>query len=163
MKLLDGRWLLMALLVVTANAQPAEGTEMNQTRMKQVVSDLFEVVWNKAEFSGVDQMWSAEVAFHFRGSTSKVDAQGLQSIVTLWRTAFPDFMFTVHQIIADGDTVAARVSFAGTQSGSFGELEPTGRRVEVSEMMFFRFADDKAIEAWEDFDEFGMRQQLGAS
>jgi predicted ester cyclase len=119
-------------------------------------------VWNGADFSAVDQVWGAEVDLHFRGSTSKVDAHGLQNIVTYWPTAFPDLIFSVHQVIAEGDTVAARVSFTGTQLGKFGELEPTGRRVEVSEMMFFRFADYKVIEAWEDFDELGMRQQLGA-
>lgn len=162
MRLLEGRWLFVALLVMSAQAQPAEVPEMDLERMKQAVSDLFEIVWNKADFSGLDQVWNAEVDLHFRGSTSNIDAEGLASMVTRWRAAFPDFTFTVHQIIAEGDTVAARVSFTGTQSGKLGKLEPTGKRVEVSQMMFFRFAGDKIVEAWEEFDELGMRQQLGA-
>jgi hypothetical protein len=82
MRLLEGRWLFMVLFVMSAHAQSAEAPEMDHKRMKQVVSDLFEVVWNKADFSELDQVWSPAVDFHFRGETSKVDAQGLKNLVT---------------------------------------------------------------------------------
>ena len=39
-------------------------------------------------------------------------------------------------------------------------VRPMGRGVNVTEMMFFRFVDGRMVEAWEDYDEYGMRQQL---
>jgi predicted ester cyclase len=50
--------------------------------------------------------------------------------------------------------------FTGSQQGPWRELEPTGRSVEVEEMMFFRFEDGLLVELWEVFDEHEMRRQL---
>jgi hypothetical protein len=50
----------------------------------------------------------------------------LLALVAANRHAFPDLVWTVEQMAADGDTVAVRYTMTGTQQGSFGELD--GRR-----------------------------------
>jgi predicted ester cyclase len=60
----------------------------------------------------------------------------------------------------EGDMVAALMPFSGTHRGSVLDLPPAGRAVRVSEMVFFRIKDGKIVEAWEEWDEYGMRQQL---
>ena len=52
------------------------------------------------------------------------------------------------------------VGFTGTQQGKMFGVEPTGRPVSVTMMAFFRFADGRIAELWEDYDEHGLRQQL---
>jgi predicted ester cyclase len=52
--------------------------------------------------------------------------------------------------------------FSGTQTGPVLDLAATGRPVQVSEIVIFRIADGRIVEAWEEYDEFGMRRQLGA-
>ena len=61
MKLSNYKWLGMALFTMAVNTPSADGIEMDQTRMKQTVADIFAVVWNKADFSGIDEVWSTEV------------------------------------------------------------------------------------------------------
>jgi len=87
----------------------------------------------------------------------------LRDQVTSWREAFPDFQFVVEDVVAEADRVAARVSFTGTHTGAewFG-LAATGMPISVTEMMFFRLEAGVVVEAWEDYDEQVMRQQLGA-
>jgi predicted ester cyclase len=51
--------------------------------------------------------------------------------------------------------------FSGTQTGPVLDLAASGRSVQVSEIVIFRIADGKIVEAWEEYDEFGMRRQLG--
>jgi hypothetical protein len=46
-------------------------------------------------------------------------------------------------------------------SGIFWGIDPTGKTINVTQMNIIRFADGKMIEAWEDYDEYGMRLQLG--
>jgi steroid delta-isomerase-like uncharacterized protein len=130
---------------------------------KAIVRHLFEVVWNEAQLDAIERKWAADVVFHIRGRANAVGPDRLKQQVLSWRKAFPDFRFIVEDIIGEGDRVAIRVRFTGTHTGAdwFG-LSPTGKQIDVTEMMFFRIQDGKVLEAWEDYDELTMRRQLGA-
>jgi predicted ester cyclase len=52
--------------------------------------------------------------------------------------------------------------FAGTQTGPVLDIPATGRSVRVGEIVIFRIAGGKIVEAWEEYDELGLRRQLGA-
>lgn len=132
-------FVLLFFLYVFNEAFLADAAEPDTKGLKGIVAYLFEVVWNEADFSGIDTVWSENVLFHFRGSSEVVSPTGLKEMVISWHTAFPDFRFKVHQVVVEGDTAAVRVSLTGTQTGVFGELLPTNRSVDVTEMMFFRF------------------------
>ena len=75
--------------------------------------------------------------------------------------AFPDFSATVEDIVAEGDTVAMRVTLRGTHEGAFMGMEPTGESFEVQNMVFTRIEDGKIAERWVLPDALGMFQQLG--
>jgi len=75
--------------------------------------------------------------------------------------AFPDFEATVDDIVAEGDTVAMRVTLRGTHEGEFMGVEPTGRSVEIENMVFTRIEDGKITERWLRPDMFGLMSQLG--
>jgi steroid delta-isomerase-like uncharacterized protein len=79
----------------------------------------------------------------------------------LW-CAFPDGRYHLQEVVAAADRVVARSTFRGTQTGPFGPLPPTGCRVEVSFMDFYRVAEGKISEHWHNFDQFGLMKQLGA-
>ena len=145
--------LLAGCISGTAAQSPEE-------RNRVVVLHLFERVWNDAHFDSLDAVWAPDVPFHFRGSASLVGPAGVIGQVTRWRTAFPDFHFIIEDIVAEEDRIAVRLTFTGTHSAPFLGIEPTGRRISVTEMMFFRLRDGVIIEAWEDYDAFGLRQQL---
>ena len=70
--------------------------------------------------------------------------------------------FTVDLVLAEGDLVAGRWTARGTNTGRWGSVEPTGKRAEFSAVNIFRFANGKVIEIWNDRDDLGLRQQLGA-
>jgi predicted ester cyclase len=78
------------------------------------------------------------------------------------RGAFSDFSATVDDVVAEGDTVAMRVTLRGTHDGPFMGIEPTGNEFEVSNMVFTRIEDGKIAERWVLPDMLGMLQQVGA-
>ena len=49
-----------------------------------------------------------------------------------------------------------------TATGPFGELEATGKRIEVPVLDLFQFRDGVLIEHWALLDNLGMMRQLGA-
>ena len=122
---------------------------------------VVEDVWNKGDFRLVDRMFSPGAILHYRGQTFPLTVQSGTQIVRSWRNAFPDFHFRLEDMIVEGNKVALRIPFTGTHQGKFWGLEATGRRINVTETLIIRIEDDKIAEMWEDYDEYGMRIQLG--
>src|SRR5207248_4820975 len=63
-----------------------------------------------------------------------------------FRRAFPDFNYTVEELIAEGDRVAVRITGRYTHRGEFMGVAATGKPVVVSKMDIFRFAGGKMID-----------------
>lgn len=74
---------------------------------------------------------------------------------------FPDFEATVEDVVAEGDTVAMRVTLRVTHEGEFMRTEPTGNSFEVQNTVFTRIEDGKIAERWVQPDTLGMLRQLG--
>jgi predicted ester cyclase len=64
------------------------------------------------------------------------------------RSAFPDKHTEIHLIVADEDTVACHCTVTATHTGKYFDVEPTGRRLIVHEMMFNRVRDGRVAETW---------------
>lgn len=76
-------------------------------------------------------------------------------------TAFPDFSITLDEIVAEGDTVAVRMTQRGTHEGVFLGIEPTGKSFEIEAMAFARLEDGKIVERRARPDILGLLRQLG--
>ena len=78
------------------------------------------------------------------------------------RQGFPDALFEVEDLVAEGDKVAFRLVWNATHQGELFGIPPTGTRATVTEMHLLRIADSKIVERWGEWDALGMMQQLGA-
>jgi predicted ester cyclase len=76
--------------------------------------------------------------------------------------AFPDGRFAVDDVLADGDRVAVRQTFRGTQQGVFLGMAPTGRAISVSATVVYRVAGAQIAESWWNADVLGLFRQLNA-
>jgi predicted ester cyclase len=70
-------------------------------------------------------------------------------------------------MLAEGDMVASRSTTTGTHEGRFEigpfrDIPPTGRRVEVAHMHFFRWVDGNNTDLWRVWDTSILMRQLGA-
>jgi steroid delta-isomerase-like uncharacterized protein len=91
---------------------------------------------------------------------------GVEGVVARHRmlmTAMPDLHVDVHEVIAEGDTTAARFTVTGTDTGGFMGMPPTGKAVSVTGMDFMRFRDGRIREHWGEMDMMGLLQQLGVA
>ena len=82
-----------------------------------------------------------------------------------WARAFPDGKIEVTNIVVQGDNVIAEFTGRGTHTGPLkgpaGDIQPTGRRVEMACVESYRFRDGKIAEARMYYDAFSMMRQLG--
>ena len=127
----------------------------------QIARWVVEDVWNQGDFRLAGQMFTEDMILHYRGQNHPLTPEAAITTVRTWRTAFPDFHFTLEDMIVAGNKVVLRIPFTGTHQGKFWGLDPTGKKINVTETLILRLEGDKIAEMWEDYDEYGMRIQLG--
>ena len=74
--------------------------------------------------------------------------------------AFPDFQYTVSDIIAEGDKVVVRAVFQGTQKNTFMKTESLSNRVNLSEIIFYRLENGKIVERWTQLDLHNLFKEM---
>jgi predicted ester cyclase len=127
---------------------------------KAVIRSVIEV-WNSGELDRLDDLMAEECRLTVGRETISCSPSATRAIATHWRAAFPDYRFELLDLIGEGDRVVARIPWTGTQTGHVMDIPATGKFVRVSEMVIFRVVGGKIVEAWEEYDEIGMRRQLG--
>ena len=76
-------------------------------------------------------------------------------------SAFPDWREEIVELVAEGNTVVGRFRCSGTHRGEFLGEPPTGKRMEVDEVFFFRVEDGKFVYFWGLEDSLNRMRQLG--
>lgn len=129
---------------------------------KECVRRLFSEVWSSGKLGLLDTLIGAAYVDHNPASGQVSGTEGVKDRVEALRAAFPDLRFTVEELVAEGDLVAARCSWRGTHKGeAFLGIPPSGRAILVRSMEFFRLRDGRIVEHWDNVDELGMLTQLG--
>ena len=93
-------------------------------------------------------------------STPLTKEQNLEIALQTYQ-AFPDTVNEIKDIVAVDDKVIVRGVDIATHTQEFQGFPPTGKKLEVSWVIIFRFEEGKIVEAWEEFDSLGWMQQLG--
>ena len=140
---------------------PVEESDSVAEAQAELVRTMFEDVWSTGDVTPLLGASADSVLFHYRGTSSYTSVSGLEGLIQHWKSAFPDFRMELHDIVAGGDLVAARVTYSGTHEGEWFGIPATGKQVSVDEMMFFRFEDGRLVEMWEVDDQLTMRTQMG--
>lgn len=75
--------------------------------------------------------------------------------------AFPDAVETIEDMLCDGDKVAARHRFSGTQTKPLGDLPASGKRATGEYIAIYRIEGGVIAEAWVAWDNLAVLRQLG--
>jgi steroid delta-isomerase-like uncharacterized protein len=109
-----------------------------------------------------EEFVSPDIVMYYPGQPEQRGLDTLLALVAANREAFPDLVWTVEQMAADGDTVAVRYTMTGTHRGTFAGVAATDKPVVAQSMAFYRLADGKIIEERAQLDMLGILRQIGA-
>ena len=127
---------------------------------KRIARRFPEDVATAGDLDLIDEICAEDVVDHSPlGEVRGRDA--LKEQLAGMRAAVTDFSATVEDAIAEGDTVAMRVTLRGTHTGEFMGIPATGNEYEVENMVFTRIEDGQIVERWVLPDMLSMMQQLG--
>ncbi|BAU66708.1 hypothetical protein STA3757_41130 [Stanieria sp. NIES-3757] len=74
---------------------------------------------------------------------------------------FPDAFERIEDIFAEGDRVAVRHQFEGTQQGWMGKYPPSGKKMKANYIAIYRIDNNQIVEAWVEWDNLHGLKQLG--
>ena len=108
-----------------------------------------------------DELLSEDYVYH-AGDQEVKGAQTFKQIASAtFFPVFPDVNYTIDDMVAEGDKVAIRCTMTATHMGEFMGVAPTGKRITLTEAIFYRLAGGKIMEALQYVDQLSMMQQLG--
>lgn len=86
----------------------------------------------------------------------------LRNLIAGYRSSFPDYVYTVHEVVTDGDRVAFRWEVKGTHLGDLPGLEATGRPIHIEGLSMCEIRDGRFCCIRQHWDNLGLMKQLGS-
>ncbi|MCF2125330.1 ester cyclase [Strepomyces sp. STD 3.1] len=93
-------------------------------------------------------------------------ADGIEANRAFWTQvfiAFPDLKAELHDVIAEGDRVAARIEYTATHQGPFLGIPATGNTVNFQSIDIWRLEDGLFAEHWDQLNMDDLFRQLGVT
>ena len=128
---------------------------------KELARRMYEEVLNKRNLELLDELVATD---YIENDPLPGQRSGLDGIKDRFRMIIEglDPTFTIEDVVGEGDKVVVRWTNAGTHSGEFFGIPPTGRSFTMTGIDIHRVERGKLAEHWHVVDIFSLMQQLGA-
>lgn len=136
---------------------------MNLEANKQLCRDYFsaflkgDTAWMRKHIAPGFVRHDPGLPFDVRGP------EGVAKLHDVLMPAFPDMKLPLEDFVAEGEKVLVRLRVQATHTGAFGDLAPTGRKIDIAVLDLFQVRDGVLIEHWALLDNLGMLKQLGVA
>jgi steroid delta-isomerase-like uncharacterized protein len=141
---------------MTATTVSATDLERNKAIVRRFIDEIF----LGGNFDSVDELLTEDFLPHTWGSMQP-GRDGLKEAIQRVQAGISDERMQIHDIIAEGDRVAVRLTSSATHTGDFMGMPASGKRYEIGEIHIFRLEDGRVAEHWHQADFMGMMKQLG--
>jgi predicted ester cyclase len=143
-----------------SRSREAEVTQLERNR--SIVRRFVEAI-NAQDWAGLDEVVAPSFVRHSHaaGEPQVRSLADLKEYLRRELQVFPDARDSVLDLVAEGDKVAARHGFRGTQRGPMGPYPPSGKVLEASYLAVYRLEGDRIVEAWAEWDNLHGLTQLG--
>jgi steroid delta-isomerase-like uncharacterized protein len=125
----------------------------------------FQEVWNEGRGQTIYDLLD-ENCVALGQDQPGVEIHGPEGFVALYdriRSAFPDIQIAIDDIFGVDDKVTVRWSAAMTHTGNHLGIPATKKLVRITGITITRFANEKIIQGWDNWDQLSLMQQLSAS
>lgn len=127
--------------------------EANKTIIRHWVQ-----AWMSRDLAAVDELFAP----NYTVNAAPVGREGVKQAIQFLHTVFADLSAEVNELVAEGDTVAARWTVRGRQVGEFMGLPPTGEPLELTGINIYQIRDGKITANYEQTNIPALVQRLRA-
>jgi steroid delta-isomerase-like uncharacterized protein len=128
---------------------------------RELITTAWSAAWDRGDVDALDALLSPD---YRRRTGTGTGGQGLaefKASITATRSAFPDLVTTIDEVVLDGDSAAVRWHSTGRHEHAFLGIPPTHRQVEVSGATFAHFRGDRVAEEFVTWDPRSLLAALG--
>jgi steroid delta-isomerase-like uncharacterized protein len=128
---------------------------------KAIVRRYFEEAWVQGKLDVLDEILTPD--FSLQGPPFKpyTGIEAAKKDLEISQSGYKDTQVNIKGIIAEGDIVAVWFTFTGTHTGETLGIPPSGKKVTISGLVWFRLANGKIAEAFFGMDSLGWCQEVG--
>jgi predicted ester cyclase len=151
--------LLVAVFLSSCEPAAQEQLEANKDLVHRFAAAI-----DAHDWGSLDALVTSDIRRHSRASGQLSEITSLDEFKQFEQTlhtSFSDGHVTYEIMIAEGNMVAAYATFTGVNTGPLGEVEATGKSVQVKFMAMFRIETAKVAEIWVEWDNVSRLAQLG--
>jgi predicted ester cyclase len=134
------------------------------TRTAREAFELGTKAFNAHDVEGFGELMADDAVCAAPG-VEAVGKPACLAFYAMWLTAFPDARVEIHDAHVLGDVVIEEGTFSGTHKDVLrtptGDLQPTGRRVNLDYIQVLRFRDGMTAAFHLSFDRLALLEQLG--
>ena len=113
---------------------------MDLAARNKALMKKFETMINTADEQLAAELVADDAPFYTPASPEPLyGGKGYLSVVHWMRQGFSDVQWTLQDMVADEEKVAAHWTLTGTHDGVFLGIQPTGNKISVSVMNFYYF------------------------
>ena len=118
---------------------------------------------NSRDWDMLDNIVAEDFARHsFAAGEPSVNCRGdLIQFLRTQESIFPKFKEKILDLVAEGDKVAARQQFKGTQLGEMGPYPASCKDMEIEYLAIYRITNGAISESWAEWDNYTSMKQLG--
>ena len=110
---------------------------------KAIISRFYEEVWNKGNLALIDELIAPAFVNHSAGSEEGSDRESFKRTISKVRTDLR-FHHTIDELIAEGDTVVARLTGRGETGGE----DSAGERFTAVGVAIWKLHNGQMAERW---------------
>lgn len=158
-----GFWLAMgcqdkeAMATLEAYKAQAEIEERNMELAKRYFEAL-----NRGDVEALKELLSPDYAIYSpSGYPEPASREKYIENMAGARKVFPEFSWSLEDIIGAKDKVVCRTIARGTYAGGFPGIPAASKEVRISMITIIRIANGKIVEEWQEDDQLGLVRQLG--
>lgn len=127
---------------------------------KSLVRRYYSELWNAWSARALEELIAPDIVFHGSIGTAVKGIEEFGQYVNRIRSAFPDFHNQIEALIAEGDKVAARLTYTGTHRGELFGVPGTGRKIAYQGLAIFECKDGKIARGFVLGDTETLKRQL---
>lgn len=119
---------------------------MSNESVKDVVRRLIDG-HRRHDVALVREVLSPQLVWHAGGAPEALGRDAYLQGLEMGAKAFSDHVYTIDELVAEGERVAMRMTVELRHTGQFMDIAPTGKRVTFANMWFYKIVGAKVMEA----------------
>ena len=148
--------LVLAGLLLSLTASSSAWTTSLSDENKAIVRGATDAM-NARQYYALSDYFAKDMIDHDPYIGQAAGLPGFVQGLMIMYSAYPNWVTTNDEMLAEGDQVTTRWTSRGTQTSILMNIPPSGKKMKLTGMRWYRLANGKIVETWV---MFGLWRQI---